>query len=918
MQQLERVAQTGDVTFLFSDIEGSTARWKMYPDAMPVLLRRHDDLLHAAIAQCNGTVFKTVGDEFCAVFELSEDAVGAAIAAQRALAAQDWSGVGGLRVRMAVHRGPVSARGGDFFGSTVNFIARLLSAGHGGQVLISADAASSLHDTGGRSVELRDLGRHRLKDFSELESIYQLIAPSLPEIFPPLRTVAERPSNLPQYLPELLGRERDAEQLRLLLSQHRLVSLTGAGGVGKTSLAVQVGADLLSAHEDGVWLAELAPVDGDAVASTLAAVFGVTSMSSGGTIEDALAAHLKTKNLLLIVDNCEHVTAQAATAIHALVRGCAGVRVLATSREPLGLAGEATYRLPVLAVPPEFAASAKEVVSFGACALFAERARAHAPSFSITDENARTVARICRRLDGIALAIELAAPRLRVLSLAQLDERLAERFRLLTGGSRNALPHHQTLRALIDWSYSLLTENERVLLRRSALFPGGWTIGTALEVCADESLEEWDILDHLSSLVDKSLVVADLGEPEPRYHLLESTREYSLQRLEESGERDAVSGKQAAYFFNFAQRADAAWAGVPAKAWIAPLDAELDNFRAALTWCATQGHDTQLGVRIFNALEAYWWDTKPMEGRRWIDELRPYVQERETSSEYARYWLTAAGIALSVAQEKQALSASEKALLAYRALDDRAGVAAAERSRGAALIRLGRLAEGEVAVNAALAVFRSSGNRRLLALALRSLAAAPILRGEMDRAATLYREALALSQDVQDERGIQIISGNLAEIEAHAGNYEQALLHGREALEIARGRRDWIMVCTLLTNITAYLLSGDRLSEARSTVREALDIAAEIQSEMHLAVAIQHLGAITAICGDAARAARLIGYADAAYARLESAREPTEAREYERTMALLGERLPASELLEHVQTGGALTNDQVRAEAVLT
>jgi predicted ATPase/class 3 adenylate cyclase len=915
MQQLERLAASGDVTFLFSDIEGSTARWSMYPDAMPSHLCRHDELLRAAIEANGGTVFKTVGDEFCAIFPGAHAALAAAIDAQHALAAEDWSAIGGLRVRMAVHSGPVTERDGDYFGSTVNRVARLLSAGHGGQILISADAAGTLQPHALDGVDLRDLGRHRLKDFPELESIYQLVAANLPEVFPPLRTVAERPGNLPQHLQPLLGRERDAEHVRERLKQHRIVTLLGAGGVGKTALALQIGTDLLDEFEDGVWVAELAPVDAEAVESTLAGVFGVSSLS-GGSVLDALCAQLRTKNALLIVDNCEHVIHACAKAVNVLLRNCTQLRILATSREPLSVGGEHSYRVPVLATPHEGARTAEQVRAYGACALFEERARAHAPGFRITDDNAKTVARICRRLDGIALAIELAAPRLKVLSVEQLSERLTERFRLLTGGSRTSVPHHQTLRALIDWSYELLSENERILLRRTALFPGGWTIGAAVEVCTDDSFEEWDILDHLTTLVDKSLISSDGGDAEQRYRMLESTREYALERLEQSGERDAVARKQAQYFYGLAQRADAAWAEVPAKAWIAPLEAELDNFRAALSWCASR--EANLALQLFGALEAFWWDAQPIEGKRWIEDLRASAEALPHSSETARYWLTAAGVALSLAQEKIAVAASTRAVSVYEALGDMAGVAAARRCYGAALMRLGKLDEGESAAASALAAFRAGGNRRLMALALRTLATASILRGDLEAAGSLYREALPLSQALQDERGVQIISANLAEIEACCAHFEQALEHGREALEIARERRDWVIACTLLINVTAYLMELGRLSEARATAREALNVAKEIQSEIHHAIAIQHLAAFAAHCGDASRAARLFGYVDCAYERLGNAREPTEAREYERAMGVLRKRLSADELTANVRTGAVLSGQQAEHEALLT
>ncbi|HET7815320.1 MAG TPA: adenylate/guanylate cyclase domain-containing protein [Candidatus Baltobacteraceae bacterium] len=915
MQQLERIAPTGPVAFLFSDIEGSTARWTMYPDAMPAYLRRHDDLLRESVERHAGLVFKTVGDEVCAVFSDANDALEAAITAQRTLAREDWSEIGGLRVRMALHFGAASRRDGDYFGSTVNRVARLLAAGHGGQVLVSADAAEALNETG-RSA-LRDLGRHRLKDFPELQTIFQLVAPELPEIFPPLRTIAERPSNLPQHVPELVGREADADSVAALLQEHRFVTVAGAGGVGKTALALTVGSQLLQGFEDGAWLAELAPVDANAVPTVLASLFGITVLSTGSVV-DALIAQIKSKDLLLIVDNCEHVVDAARSVLRDLLRACPRLRILVTSREPLRVPGEFVYRLPVLAVPPVHVRSAERLRSYAACALFEERARAHAASFAITDENATAVADICRRLDGIPLAIELAAPRLRVLGVAQLCERLRERFRLLTGGRPGELAHHQTLRALIQWSFELLGENERVLLQRSAVFLGGWTIGAAVEVCADDAIGEWDILDHLASLVDKSLIVAEAGGDEQRYRMLESTREFALERLDEAGARDAVAQRHAQYYAAFAQRADEAWADVPAPSWLAPVLTEIDNFRAALSWCVSQRHDVALGLAVFGRLEAFWWDAQPAEGRRWMDELRDAAETTDDKEAAARYWLTCAGVALSTAQEKLAVSAAERALEAYEALEHTLGIAAAHRCRGAALMRLGKVDEGEAAAREALERLRTADHRRLVALALRTLAIAPVLRGDLCAAGELYREALAHSQALQDERGVQIISGNLAEIEACGGNYEAALEHGREALEIARTCGERVIVCTLLTNLAAYLLALERFGECRSTAREALVAAFEIGSEMHVAVTLQHLAASGANCGDAARAARLLGYVDAVLERLESTREPTEAREYDRAMAALADRLEAGELLANLRAGATMTPDAAKREALLS
>lgn len=912
-----RELPTGFVTFLFSDIEGSTVRWEMYPEAMHGALARHDVLLQDCICAWNGVVFKTVGDAFCAAFHDPADAIGAAIAAQHAVIAEDWSAVGGLRVRMAVHSGTPNLRDGDYFGTPVNHVARLLGAAHAGQILVSAGTALALPQTLPNGVELRDLGRHRLRDFPEMESIHQVVAPDLPDIFPPLRTIAERPSNLPQQLPALLGREEDAQEIADLLARHRAVSILGAGGVGKTSLALAVATDLLPTYEDGAWLIELAPLsDAASVIPAIASELHVTGTANGSAL-DAILAYLKHKHLLLVIDNCEHVITAASQVVDAIMRACANVRVLVTSREPLGIGPERRYRLPSLSVPPEGAISAQEALRYAAPALFQERARAHVPSFEITDRNARVVADICRRLDGIALAIELAAPRLRMLSLQQLSDKLSERFRILTGGLRTALPRQQTMRALIEWSYDLLSEAERTLLRRASVFAGGWTLGAAMDVCAGESLEAWEILDHLTTLVDKSLVVTETQDDEARYRMLESTRQYALERLTESGEREAFVRAHAAYYVALARRADDAWGSMNAKAWIVPLDADLDNFRAVLSWAIGLHADDRLGIGLIGSLEAYWWDAQPIEGRRWVAQAQPLIETAAESREAARFRLAAANVALTLRQQKAALENAQRALESYRSIGDSLGTAAALRCRGAALINLGRVDEGEADVAQALETFRQQQHPRLTALALRSLGLAPRLRGELDRAAPIYREALAYAQRLDDERGIQIIAGNLAEVEFDAGNCEQALEHGREALSIARARRDRITTCGLLINICAYLVALERYDEARSLAREALEMSQELQSELHFGIAVQHLAAVAAVNGDCARALRLLGYSDAVYRLVESTREPTEQKEYDWVCALLRARVCAADYAQLLQEGAAFTQDQTLAEALV-
>lgn len=902
---------TGCITLLFSDIEGSTSRWERFPEAMHIALAQHDAILSNAIAGNNGVVFKTVGDAFCAVFERTTDAVNAALHAQRQLHCSDWSAVAGLQVRMAIHQGTPNLRDSDYFGPPVNRVARLLNAAHGGQVLISADVFRALESCElPGDIELRDLGRHRLRDFPDMESIYQLVAPGMPDVFPLLRTIVERPSNLPQQLVSLLGRDEDIAHTVELLETHRAVSILGSGGVGKTSLALTVGSQLLPAYEDGVWLIELAPLaDAASVIPAVASTLHLTGAANASVI-DTIVAYLKNKRALIIFDNCEHVISAAAQLAHQILSACVNVRVLATSREPLAIPGEARYRLPSLSIPPESALTAQEVREYGAPALFEERARAHVPSFEITDANARVVADICRRLDGIALAIELAAPRLRMLSLPQLSERLAERFRILTGGSRTALPRHQTMRALIEWSFDLLSDSERVLLRRAGVFAGGWTLGAAMDVCADESLEAWEVLDYLTSLVDKSLVVAETEGEEARYRILESTREFALEQLAQNNEHETFVRRHAEYYLQIARRADEAWSNFNAKDWIAPLLADLDNFRAVLSWSISRHADPSLGVALFGALEAFWWDAQPIEGRRWIGELTPIVQSLDVSSETAKFWLTAANVALTLREQKAALADADRALEAYGKAGDDLGIAASIRCRGAALTNLGRIDEGELCVATALETFRGCGHRRLTALALRSLGLAPRLRGELDRAAPIYREALSYAQSLGDERGMQILCGNLAEVEFDLGDYEQALEHAREGLTIARARRDRIITCGFLINICAYLIALERYEEARRLAHEAMVLARELQSDLFFGVAAQHAAAVLSVGGDPERAALLLGFSNAVYAACESVREPTEQKEYDTALPLLHARLAADRIDALMRQGEEISQEQ--------
>ena len=467
---------TGTVTFLFTDIEGSTKLWEQHPDAMRSAHARHDTLLRSAVQQHHGHIVKTTGDGVHAAFATAPEALAAVLTAQRALRDEPWDPQAPISVRMGLHTGIAERRDGDYYGSALNRAARLMAAGHGGQTLLSAATQELVRDHLPDEAGLRDLGEHRLKDLGRSEQVFQLQHPSLPADFPPLRSLDNPalPNNLPQQVTSFIGRETQVAEVKARLNKTRLLTLTGAGGSGKTRLSLQVAADLLTGDGDGVWLVELAALTDPAlVPQAVADVLGVKEQV-GQPIQRTLVEWLKTKRLLLVLDNCEHLVGACASLAADLLRACPDVHLLASSREALNVAGEQTYRVPSLSLPdPKQAQTGEGLSQFEAVRLFIERAQAVQPSFAVTSGNAPAVAQVCWRLDGIPLALELAAARVRSLSVDEINTRLDQRFRLLTGGSRTALPRQQTLRALIDWSYDLLTEREKALLCRLAVFAGG-------------------------------------------------------------------------------------------------------------------------------------------------------------------------------------------------------------------------------------------------------------------------------------------------------------------------------------------------------------------------------------------------------------------------------------------------------------
>ena len=905
---------TGDVTFLFSDIEGSTQRWEAYTEAMKVAVARHEQLVGDAIVKHGGYVFKSLGDAFCAAFHSAVDAVAAAADAQLALAGEDFSAVDGLRVRMGLHTGQAEERKADYFGPAVNRVARLTAIGHGGQVLLSGSThALAQHDLPAGTA-LIDMRSHRLKDLTEPERIWQMTIAGLPSDFPPLNSLDARPNNLPVHRTSFVGRDRDLAEVKSLLDRHRLVTLCGAGGVGKTRLALQAGADLLDRYPDGVWFADLAPIgDPDLVPSVVANVVGM-KQRAGQAVDESLRQWLKRKQLLLVLDNCEHVLEAAASLADKILMDAPEVRMLATSRQALGIGGEKVVRVASLDVPAGVVdLTAEAALGFDSVALFVDRASLVDASFVLSPDTVPIVAEICRRLDGIPFAIELAAARVKVLSIPNLARRLDERFKVLTGGSRTALPRQRTLTALIDWSHDLLEPQEKAFFNRTGVFAGSFDLAAAIAVCAPDA-DEMDVVDLLSSLVDKSLIVADTSRERERYRLLESTRAYAIEKLTAEGERDRLRRRHAEYFRKRAEEADASYGRGSTFAWFDAIELDLDNFRAALDWGLSQGHDPVVAAAIAGSLGQLWYRGGLIaEGRHWMETALERLDSDAHPRVAARLWH---GLA-SLYSARQMYEAAQRALALYEAADDAGGAAAARRQAAWGLTQMGRVDEAMDATLRALEDYRKRNDDRGVANCLLLQASIARAQGRLAGAREAFAQALAIFKRLHHEIGHTSVLTNLAELEFNDGHPDRALDLITETLSIKEARpMDTLSFAIEHANRTAYLIALGRLVEARESAGEALKWCHQSQDPFITAIALQHAALLFALIGETRAAAVLLGYVDARFVEIDYTRETTEQWSFDKLVALLRAKLTDAELSDHAAEGATWSEDQA-VETVL-
>lgn len=732
------------------------------------------------------------------------------------------------------------------------------------------------------------------------------------------------PNNLPLQLTSFVGRTEEQAKVEGLLRKQRLVTLTGAGGIGKTRLALEVSAGLQDAFRDGVWLVELAPLsDASMVPSAIAAVLGVQE-DPGRALAETLKTYLKEKALLLIVDNCEHVLEAVAHAVDAILRACANVSILCTSMEALGTAGEHVYNTPALAVPARKATrevGATDALAYPAIALFVERAQAANADFELTDANASVVADICSNLDGVALAVELAAARVGTMPVTMLGERLDERFRLLTYGNRTGPRRQQTLHALIDWSYNLLSERERSQFCRLAVFPGGFTLELAAETGSDGA--ELVAADAIGSLVEKSLVQTEIAGIGPRYRLLESTRLYAREKLLERGELDAAAAAHAQAFLDLAERLASTYETTPDREWKTLAEPELENWRAALEWALGSRRDVSIGQRLAAALSPVWITLAAVEGRRWIRLAMDTIDEGTPLGVVARLELADANVAMYLTLWKGMLASAQRAADLFEQVGDAAGALEGRIIAGRALALLGEPAKSQAALRALPETAQELGRPRLTAAALESLAMANMTAGDVEASRPLFAQALSICETIGAEMAMATAAANLAGAEFRAGEPEMALRLANDALARYRAfnnPREVLLMC----NIAAYLVALGRLDEARKEGWKALNMALERQMDVQVTWALQHLAAIAALryANDdrraieaRRRAARILGFVDARLAALDTTRKYTEQQEHAALLALLGDTLGADELEARLAEGGRWSNRQVVAEA---
>jgi len=845
---------TGYVTVLLTDIEGSSKLWAQHEPLMSRAIARHDEIALAAFAAYRGHLInrQAGGDSLFCVFADPLDALECAYALQSQWLAEEWQLPEPLKVRIGIHSGFATLRAGDYYGTTINRCARLRDIGHGGQILVSGAIWEQVQFLKlPHEIDLLDKGVHFLKDLQEPERVYQLMHPILPLDFPSLRSLNPERNNLPRLFSSFIGREREMADIRARLARVRLLTVTGMGGTGKTRIALQTAAEVAEEYPDGVFRVELAEITDPAQAAFAVADVLAVTQNATEPIQKTLIAALKPRTLLLLLDNCEHLTVPCADLANTLLRACPNLKILATSREPLDIDGESVYLLPTLSFPQPSDKNLREKLETSPAAqLFLERASSIKPDFVLTDKNLTAIAQICKQLDGIPLALELAVPRLRSLSVDELAKKLAERFKIVTGGSRSALPHQQTLRALVDWSYEPLPDTEKTLFASLSVFVGGWTLDAAETVCVGGVVEQWEILDLLTHLIEKSLVIAEeQKDGTTRYRMLETLREYSHEKFVQFG-AEAICEQHLQWILAFAEEQATRLRTPERPLALLCLEQEHDNCRAALEWCLESTKHVEEKVRLGVAL-VYYWTVRGylIEGVAWserilgaIEGADPLAVAKLLNGVGMLYWRRG-----EFAYARQYV---ENSLKLYEAQNDADGMDTVCGNLGLILADMGEFEKAAELLERSLNLRRAYKNVWSIANGLNNLGLLEFNRGHHTKARQYWTECAALRRTFNEPTSLAETLHNLCLVAMAQGNYDVAQRLEEESLGILRELDTYSTIAYIIHNMGDLAYLQRQPKEARPHYAEALTLFEQQGDQWGICASHLRLGNVALLEGD--------------------------------------------------------------------
>jgi predicted ATPase/class 3 adenylate cyclase len=914
---------TGTVTLIFTDIEGSTRLLQSVGEKYGELLSLQREILREVFLGRQGVGVDTQGDAFFYAFPRARDAVLAAVEAQDAIAGQEWPAGAEVRIRMGLHTGESLELGREgYVGMDVHRAARIAHAGHGGQILLSASTAAIIKPDLADDLLLLDLGEHRLKDLRHPLHLFQIQSKRQPSKFPPLRSLDQALNNLPHQLTTFIGRGREITEVEEMVISNRLVTLTGAGGCGKTRLALRVAENLTGEFEDGAWLVKLdALADASLVPQAVATIFGVQE-SPGWSLIDLLSENIKHRNVLMVLDNCEQVVAACAHLAETLLQKCPGLKILCTSREALGVAGEIVWTVPPLSLPEEGPDENPLPVYEGqgvsgqseAVQLFVDRAASMLPEFTLTNENVASIADICRRLDGIALAIELAAARVRTLSAQQIAQRLDDRFHLLVGGSRTAEPRQQTLAATLDWSYALLSEPERKVFQRLSSFSGGCTLEAAEAICAGKGVHSAEVLDLLSQLVEKSLVVVDQPiEGDTRYRLIETIRRYAGEKSLESGEADDTRDRHLGYFIEWTEMALPHLTRPDQFVWINRMEAEHDNIRAALEWSQIVAGGAEAGLRLASALGPFWkLRSYYTEGRRRLSAVLAREGAEERTVLRARVLHHASSLAFFQSDYSATRTLAEEGLAIARENGDPGRLEAANALEILAEVALetGDYSTPTRLFEEALAIYREIGDLAGIGDTLKMLGWGAMRTGDYELAEGFLDEGLIFCRRSGDVRQITSALAGLGELALRRGKLQRADEFLRESLALSRRSGEKWSIAIVLGSLGWIALRGQDYGEMRSLLGESLEVRMETGDRGGIAWCLEKLGEANYEQSHFQQSAMIFGAASALRASVGSSIDATDRPDYERTIRGLQTAIGDQAFQVAWEAGVALTLEQ--------